>query len=174
MRRRLFSTAAAIALALGGCVCSMADAQPAVVETESAQVGAIEGQIAKYAAAVNAEPVDLTLAEQVWANSPDVSFIHPLGHEHGWDAVKRNFYQNTMEALFSERKLTTRDIHVHVYGDAAWAEFYWHFTAKLRSNGSTVQTDGRETQVYRRASGNRWELVHVHYSAMPANVGRKQ
>jgi ketosteroid isomerase-like protein len=64
---------------------------------------------------------------------------------------------------FSERKLTVRDVSVHVNGDAAWAEFYWHFVAKQSNDGSTVQTDGRETQIYNKA-GSHWQLVHVHYS----------
>jgi ketosteroid isomerase-like protein len=128
---------------------------------------AIEELIAKYAEAVNAEPVDLRLASQVWLNSPDVSLIFPRGEERGWEQVKRNFYEGTMGALFSERKLTPRDITVHAYGDSAWAEFSWQFVAKLRKNGSAVETRGRETQIYRRTSPDRWALVHVHYSAMP-------
>jgi ketosteroid isomerase-like protein len=128
---------------------------------------AIKQLIAKYAEAVNAEPVDLGLASQVWLNSPEVSLIYPLGEERGWEQVKRNFYENTMGGLFSERKLTPRDITVHAYGDSAWAEFSWHFAAKSRKNGSTVETSGRETQIYRRTGPGRWALVHVHYSAMP-------
>jgi ketosteroid isomerase-like protein len=81
--------------------------------------------------------------------------------------VKRNFYEKTMGALFSQRKLTPRDITVHAYGDSAWAEFSWQFVAKLRKNGSAVETRGRETQVYRRTGPDHWALVHVHYSAMP-------
>jgi ketosteroid isomerase-like protein len=68
-------------------------------------------------------------------------------------------------SAFAERKLTARDIAVHVSGDAAWVEFYWHFVGK-QSTGASVETDGRETQVYKRA-GKRWELVQAHYS-MPA------
>ena len=128
---------------------------------------AIMQLIAKYVAAVNAEPVDLGLASQVWLNSREVSLIFPLGEERGWEQVKRNFYENTMEALFSKRKLTPRDITVHAYGDSAWAEFFWHFAAKSRKNGSAVETSGQETQIYRRIGPDRWTLVHVHYSAMP-------
>jgi hypothetical protein len=84
---------------------------------------AIKQLIAKYADAVNAEPVDLGLASQVWLNSPDVSLIYPLGEERGWEQVKRNFYENTMEALFSDRKLTPRDITVRAYDDLTWVEF---------------------------------------------------
>jgi len=130
----------------------------------------IKQLIATYAAA--ADGADVDLASQVWSNSPDVSFIHPQGHEHGWEEVK-NFYRNIMGAPFSERKLTVRDVTVHVYGDSAWAEFYWHFEAKLRSNGSTVVTNGRETQIYRKVDAGRWVLVHVHYSGMPVTGARR-
>ncbi len=119
--------------------------------------------IAKYAAAVDA--ADIKLAGQVWDNSPDVSFIHPLGQAHGWDEVK-GFFTDIMGGMFSERKLTPREIKVHVYGDSAWSEFNWHFTATQKKDGAKVQSDGRETQIYRK-NGNRWVLVHVHYSGMP-------
>jgi ketosteroid isomerase-like protein len=121
--------------------------------------------IANYAAAVDA--ADVKLAAQVWDNSPEVSFIHPLGHAHGWGEVK-GFFTDVMGGMFSERKLTPRDIQVHVHGDSAWSEFYWHFTATQKKDGAQVQSDGRETQIYRKA-GDRWVLVHVHYSAMPAS-----
>jgi ketosteroid isomerase-like protein len=119
--------------------------------------------IANYSAAVDS--ADVKLAAQVWDNSPEVSFIHPLGEAHGWGEVK-GFFADIMGGMFSERKLTPRDIQVHVYGDAAWSEFNWHFAATQKKDGAQVQTDGRETQIYRKA-GNRWVLVHVHYSAMP-------
>ena len=128
-----------------------------------AEVAQITQLIANYAAAVDA--ADVKLAGQVWENSPEVSFIHPLGHAHGWDEVK-GFFTDIMGAMFSDRKLTPRDIKVQVYGNSAWSEFYWHFTAKQKTDGARVQTDGRETQIYRKA-GNRWVLVHVHYSEMP-------
>ncbi len=119
----------------------------------------IRRQIARYTAAVDAADIDL--ASQLWRTSPDVSFIHPAGHARGWEEVKEiyKFFGST----FSERKLTVRDVSVHVNGDSAWAEFYWHFAAKQTKDGAAVQTDGRETQIYNKA-GNRWQLVHVHYS----------
>jgi ketosteroid isomerase-like protein len=70
-----------------------------------------------------------------------------------------------MAGMFSERKLTPREIKVHVYGDSAWSEFNWHFAATQKKDGAKVQSDGRETQIYRK-SGNRSVLVHVHYSEM--------
>jgi ketosteroid isomerase-like protein len=123
---------------------------------------AIQRQIAKYTAALDA--ADVGLASQVWHTSPDVSFISPAGHQHGWEEVKGVY--EFFGSSFSERKLTVRDVSVHVLGDAAWAEFYWQFLAKQSSDGSPVQTDGRETQVYRKVGG-RWALVHVHYSGPP-------
>ena len=74
--------------------------------------------------------------------------------------------------MLTDRTLTTRDIRVHVYGDAAWAEFDWHFAAMLRSSGAPVESNGRETQVYRMIGPARWALVHVHYSAMAASLAR--
>jgi ketosteroid isomerase-like protein len=71
-----------------------------------------------------------------------------------------------MGDTFSERKLTPRDISVHVYGDSGWAEFYWDFAAKFKKDGSPLTTHGRETQVYRKMADG-WRLVHVHYSGMP-------
>jgi len=127
-------------------------------------VQSIRGLIAKYTRSI--DTADTTLAAEIWSTSPEVSFIHPLGHAHGFDQVKQNVYVQLMGGLFSERKLSAKDVSIHVYGDAAWAEFYWDFAAKLRKDGSTVTTHGRETQIYHKEH-DRWRLVHVHYSGMP-------
>ena len=129
-----------------------------------ADVAAIGSIITKYAKSIDA--ADTTLASQIWWDSPEVSFIHPLGHEHGFDQIKANVYTRLMGEIFSERKLTPRDITIHVYGDAAWAEFYWDFNAKFRKDGKPITTHGRETQIYRKMQGN-WRIIHVHYSGMP-------
>ncbi len=129
------------------------------------------GQIvAKYARSIN--EADTELASQVWLDSPDVSFIHPKGHEHGFEQIKENVYKHLMGETFSERKLSPRDVSVHVYGDSAWAEFYWDFTAKFRKDGSSIATHGRETQVYWKTQDG-WRLVHVHYSGMPVTQERQ-
>ena len=130
----------------------------------SADVDAIGRIIAKYAKSIDA--ADTTLASQIWWDSPEVSFIHPLGHEHGFDQIKADVYQRLMGETFSERKLTPRDITIHVYGDAAWAEFYWDFNAKFRKDGRPITTHGRETQIYRKFPSG-WRIIHVHYSGMP-------
>jgi ketosteroid isomerase-like protein len=130
----------------------------------------IRSLIEKYAKSVDA--ADTALAAEVWLNSPEVSFIHPLGHEHGFEQIKQNIYTRLMGATFSERKLNVHDVSVHVYGDAAWAEFDWDFAAKFRKDGSPLTTHGRETQLYRREQG-RWRLVHVHYSGIPVMADRQ-
>jgi Xaa-Pro aminopeptidase len=139
-------------------------------EETAADSGAIRSLIEQYAKSVDA--ADTTLAAEVWLDSPDASFIHPLGHEHGFEQIKQNVYTRLMGETFSERKLSVHDVSVHVYGDAAWAEFYWDFVAKFRKDGSPLTTHGRETQLYQKIQG-RWRLVHVHYSGMPV-TGERQ
>ena len=129
----------------------------------------IKNLIAKYAKSVS--DADADLASQIWWNSPEASFIHPLGQEHGFEQIKQNVYTRLMGGTFSERKLSVHDVAVQVLGDAAVAEFDWTFTAKLRKDGSPVTTHGRETQVYRKMPDG-WRLVHVHYSAMPVSEDR--
>jgi ketosteroid isomerase-like protein len=130
----------------------------------------IKQLVANYAKSV--DEADTTLAAQVWLDSPDVSFIHPLGHEHGFDQIKQNVYGHLMGETFSERKLSPHDVSVHVHGDSAWVEFYWDFVAKFRKDGSPITTHGRETQVYWKMP-NGWRLVHVHYSGMPVSQERQ-
>lgn len=112
------------------------------------------------------DDADTNLASKIWWDSPEVSFIHPLGHEHGFDQIKQNVYTHLMGETFSERKLTPRDVAIHVYGEAAWAEFYWDFSATFRKDGKPITTHGRETQIYRKFPSG-WRLIHVHYSGMP-------
>jgi proline iminopeptidase len=131
---------------------------------------AIRALIDSYAKSIDA--ADTQLGSSVWANTADVSFIHPRGHERGWDAIKTQFYEKTMGQMFSERKLSVKDVRIHVAGESAWAEFYWDFAAKLRTDGSPVATHGRETQVYTKVGGS-WRLVHVHYSGMPVIAERQ-
>ena len=130
----------------------------------------ISQMVSKYAQSIDG--ADTSVAAQVWLDSPDVSFIHPLGHEHGFDQVKQNVYQHLMGDTFSERKLSPHDISVHIFRDCAWVEFYWDFAAKLRKDGSPITTHGRETQVYWKTKDG-WRLVHVHYSGMPVSESAK-
>ena len=147
-------------------ICSAAQEIQLTSTNEShANENEIRQLVAKYAKAV--DEADTTLAAQIWLDSPDVSFIHPLGYEHGFNQIKRNVYEHLMGETFSERKLSPRDLTIHVYGNSAWVEFFWDFVAKFRKDGSSITTHGRETQVYWKTPDG-WRLVHVHYSGMPA------
>ena len=137
------------------CVAVEADTGPA------RDVKAIHHLVGQYLQAV--DKVDFTLLSQIWSHSSEVSFIYPLGEEHGYDSIEQHVFANVMGGMFSMRDLQTRDLTVHVTGKAAWSEFHWTFHAIMRKDGSAVTTRGVETQIYRNEAG-RWRLVHVHYS----------
>ncbi len=124
-------------------------------------VEAIHHLIDQYAKAV--DTVDLNLLSQIWSHSPEVSFIYPLGEEHGFDAIEQHVFRNVMGGMFSARDLETHNVAIHVRGNEAWSEFHWVFHATTRQDGSAVTTRGVETQIYRKEIG-KWRLVHVHYS----------
>jgi len=125
----------------------------------------IKDLVAKYTHSIDTS--DTTLAREVWLDSPSDTFIHPLGHEKGFEQIKQDIYEKLFGQTFSQRQLTAHDISVDVSGDAAVAEFYWDFVATFRKTGKQITTHGRETQVYFKSNGA-WRLVHVHYSGMPA------
>ena len=77
--------------------------------------------IQTYAASI--DRADTAIADQIWSNGPEVTFIHPLGEEHGRAQIEEDVYRHLMGDTFSERKLIPKDISVHVYGDSAWSEF---------------------------------------------------
>ena len=151
-------------LIFGALLVTVAMAVGTAYAGSSTDEALIRGVIDAYARSIDA--ADTNLGATIWAQTADVSFIYPRGHAHGWESIKANVYEQLMGQRFSERKLTVKDPVVHVYGDTAWAEFYWEFNAKLRRDDSPVTTRGRETQVYRRVDGT-WRIVHVHYSGMP-------
>jgi len=155
LTRKVF---AAILCLIPACAIAQTDTGPAP------DVSAIHTLIGQYTKAVDS--VDLKLLSQIWSHSPEVSFIYPLGEEHGYDAIEQHVFQNVMGGMFSERDLQTNGVTIHVNGDAAWSEFHWVFHATMRKDGSAVTTRGVETQVYRKESG-KWRLIHVHYSGDP-------
>lgn len=122
---------------------------------------AIHDLLGQYAKAV--DTVDLRLLAQIWSHSPDVSFIYPLGEEHGFDAIEQRVFHDLLGGTFSARDLRMHDVAIYVNGNAAWSEFRWDFRATMRKDGSEVRTHGVETQIYRKEDGQ-WRLVHVHYS----------
>ena len=126
----------------------------------------LQALLGDYVTAVN--ELDLELGEKIWSQQQDISFIHPRGHQQGWDEIKKEFYQGTM-GLFSQRKLVLRDISIRVLSeDTAWSDFYWDFEA-LFPDGKPLKTSGRESQVWKKEADG-WKIVHVHYSG-PAISG---
>jgi ketosteroid isomerase-like protein len=139
---------------------------------DSAQ-GQIRALIDEYTQSIDA--ADTAMGAKCWLTTPEASFIHPLGEESGWDQIAADVYGKLMGQTFSKRTLTLAgEPTIHLYGDAAVAEFHWDFVATLRSNGSEVHTKGRESQVYVKLPDKGWRLVHVHYSGpamqMPPNA----
>ena len=124
----------------------------------------IKQLILMYAKA--ADEADPTLASRIWCDSAEDSLINPVGRWRGVEQIM-GFYRHDMGEMYSERDLEISEVSVHVYSDAAWAEFNWDFSAKRRKEGSSVSFRGMETQIYRK-NHDRWCLVHVHYSALPA------
>src|ERR1700722_2101993 len=142
-------------LCISACAIAQTDSGPAT------DVEGIHGLINQYTKAV--DTVDLKLLSQIWSHSPEVSFIYPLGEEHGFDAIEQQVFQNVMGGMFSARDLETHGVAVHVNGKAGWSEFHWVFRATMRKDGSAVTTHGVDTQIYSKQAG-KWRLVHVHYS----------
>jgi ketosteroid isomerase-like protein len=112
--------------------------------------------------------VDLALAAQIWSHDPGVTFIHPLGTDHGFEQISSDIYLGIMGKLFSERDLVLHEPAIHIYGDAAWSEMTWTFKATGK-DGVEVTTEGRESQVYHRENGT-WRIVLVHYSGPPIKM----
>src|SRR5574341_150736 len=98
---RQYCSRRAMWVALGTLTCALPAA--AVHGSDGKVVEEISSLIAKYAQAVGA--ADTKLASEVCADSSDVSFIHPMGHEHGWEAIKTIVFETMMGGTFSERSL---------------------------------------------------------------------
>ena len=134
----------------------------------AADVDVIRLVLGRYVMSVDA--ADTKVAREVWAEREGISFIHPLGHERGWQQIKTNFYDTLMSGMFSARTLTLKNLTIEPYGDTAVAEFEWEFNATLK-NGGPIKTEGRETDVLVKDSRGVWRLAHVHYSGMPPSGG---
>ena len=128
----------------------------------------IKSLIEKYKDSINS--ADAKKGAALFSQASEVSFIHPRGHEHGWPAIEKDIYGMFAEA-FVKRDLKTSDEHISVYGDTAWAEFYWVFDGTLKDNTS-LQTKGRETQIWKK-EGSELRLIHVHYSGLPVDAPRQ-
>ncbi|EDH2293828.1 nuclear transport factor 2 family protein [Salmonella enterica] len=165
----LLFSAAAITLTLMASSASAATPTAAQNEATLTVKQEITEGINRYLYSI--DKADPTLGKQLFYVSPETSFIHPRGHERGWSQIAENFYGTTMGKTFSKRTLKLdAPPAIHVYGNAAVAEFDWHFTAVRRDNGQTQHTTGRESQVWAKIPNTGWRIVHVHYSG-PAKTG---
>jgi len=163
-RYSLFTLLIAGSVITAACISLQAQPQPG--NAQSAAKAAIRHQVDTYIQSIC--DADTQLGATVWATTPDSTFIHPLGHEWGWDQIASNVYGKLMGQTFSERTLkAVSDVTIHIYGDAAVVEFDWDFVATLRTTGQPIHTTGRESQVYAKLPAQGWRLVHVHYSGPP-------
>jgi uncharacterized protein (TIGR02246 family) len=151
------------------CVTAMLGLLPGLVAGQQDQESAVQARteirqlMDTYMRAVDA--ADPAMAAKVFLTTPEASFINPAGHERGWDEIADHVFVKLMGQTFSKRKLIAiSEPVIHVFGDAAVAEFDWDFQAILRKDGSPVHTTGRESQFYVRFPDKGWRLVHVHYS----------
>ena len=146
-------------------VCSASQDSRQVTSAKAARdEDEIRQLISMYAKA--ADEADPKLASRIWCDSSEDSLINPVGRWHGVEQIM-GFYRHDMGDTYSSRNLKINEISVRVYTDSAWAEFNWDFEAIRKKDGSAVSFHGMETQIYQRNHDN-WCLVHVHYSALPA------
>ena len=128
----------------------------------------IKGLLETYKISIN--QADSTLGKKIFMTTSEINFIHPRGHEKGWEGIKKGIYE-MFGATFSRRDLKSNNETITIYNDMAILEFYWVFDATF-NDGKPIQTNGRETQVLKKIKGE-WKIVHVHYSNMPV-VGEGQ
>lgn len=153
-----------IVAGFAACTAGSADSSTQQQNDEAA----IKTLLENYKASIN--QADTTLAKTFWLTTGQASFIHPRGHEKGWENIKKGIYE-MFGSRFAQRDLKSFDETITQYGDMAVLEFYWIFDATF-ADGAPIQTKGRETQVLKKTGGE-WRLVHVHYSGMPATGERE-
>jgi ketosteroid isomerase-like protein len=159
LRSRITSTLVLAPALLFSLLCATALARETGGDKEQ-----IRSVLQKYA--ISIDNADVSLASEVWSQDPGITFIFPLGTEHGFKQIADHVYVGIMAGMFSKRELILHDPIVHVYDDAAWSEMTWTFHATTK-DGNAVTTEGRETQVYHKEHGV-WRIVLVHYSGPPA------
>ncbi|MCX6238830.1 MAG: nuclear transport factor 2 family protein [Bacteroidia bacterium] len=158
MKKLLFALVLLTTFILGSC-----NQKSKVDTTNKSDITAIKALIKKYAESI--DNADSVLGSKLFAHTNEVSFIHPGGHEKGWQEVSNHIYK-LFGDTFSKRKLNFFNENITVYNGVAWAEFYWVFDGTFKKDNSPFQSRGRETQIWKK-NDNEWHLVHVHYSDMP-------
>src|SRR5438876_5810752 len=69
----------------------MAEAAATRSAAISGDTDQIKSLVAKYTHSI--DTCDTSIAAEVWLDSPSATFIHPLGHEHGFAQIKQNIYE---------------------------------------------------------------------------------
>jgi len=87
----------------------------------------IECLVKKYVDSI--DKADTDLASSYWLKTEDVSYIHPGGHERGWEQVRANFYEKGMRDSFLKRQLKVHDLVPHLFESTVFIEFYLDFEA---------------------------------------------
>jgi len=140
------------------------------VQSLQMDIQTIKQVLENYKLSIN--HADTALASTFWLTTPQSSFIHPRGHEKGWDEIKSGIYK-MFGSRFVTRDLKSFDERIELHGDMAVLEFYWVFDATFAGEDPTpMQSRGRESMVLRKF-GNSWKIVHIHYSGMPV-IGERQ
>ncbi|CAM3548583.1 YybH family protein [Sphingobacterium prati] len=129
---------------------------------EEAEKIAVKKILSTYIASIN--QADTTLGAKISLTEENLNFIHPRGHEKGWEGIKSDIY-GMFDSTFSQRDLKSTEEIITFFDDVAILEFYWVFDAVFK-DGNSLQTKGRETQVSKKIGGD-WKIIHVHYSNMP-------
>jgi ketosteroid isomerase-like protein len=106
-----------------------------------------------------------TAMEKVWAQTPYVTYVGPRNKSVlvGWDAVKKYFADT--DKLFSQRKVSLTDPHIHANGNLAWEMGVETGEVKLK-DGSLAPADYIATNVYEKIDG-RWLIVSHHVQPKP-------
>lgn len=129
----------------------------------------LEKLLENYVTAVN--ELDLELAQSIWSQTEEISFIQPRGHQVGWNDIQKAFYIGAM-GNFKKRDLKLKNVTIRILSnDTAWADFYWDFDAVFHDD-TPITTSGRETQVWKKEADG-WKIVHVHYSGLPVTGERE-
>jgi ketosteroid isomerase-like protein len=108
---------------------------------------------------------DGSAMQQIWANTPYVTYVGPQSKSVivGWEAQKK--YWTEFNKLFSQRSVSLVDDHVHVNGNLAWEIGVESGQAQMK-DGTTRKVDWIVTNVYEKLGGQ-WLIVSHHVQPRP-------
>ena len=140
---------------------SCAPQQPSA--DEEADRLAIEQVIDQYIQSINT--CDTAIVNSTWSHGDEVSFIAPSGYYATYQAIRDELVVGLFGTYFTQRELKKSSLKISLNGNSAWSEFTWTFHA-TKLDGSSHDTQGRETQIFEKSADGIWRLVHIHYSAV--------